>query len=256
MDIAQPRRAYAQALNRWADREGGIPSRRDFYLMADGNQIQGHKDAFAADSTSPMEPTCVNVYLSVLFISLLHSMQAGCSERLIVQEFKVCTQKLRKGILVQPSVATILQWQLTLMPSNGVFKDQILTAWVSFENFPASVPKVRFQDGVIHPLVDPSSKRFRTNELFPEWNVTIRVYTLLNAVFDAFVDVSARVKVAADQEAVNLIKQGSDVFAQRALRNLQAPPDPAERNEMNAPKRWGNQKERIAHILVALGPQS
>jgi ubiquitin-protein ligase len=183
-------------------------------------------------------------------------MQAGCSERLIVQEFKACTQKLRKGILVQPSVSTILQWQVTLMPTAGPFTDQILTAWVTFENFPASVPRITFQPGVIHPLIDPSSARFRTSEMFPEWNVAIRVHSLLNAVFDSFVDPSpGRPKAAADPDAAALLRQGADVFAQRALRSLPAPPDPAERNEMNVPRRWGNQKERVAHILVTLAAQ-
>jgi ubiquitin-protein ligase len=183
-------------------------------------------------------------------------MQAGCGERLIIQEFKACTQRLRKGILVQPSVSNIFQWQVTLMPHSGVFTHQILTCWILFENFPASIPRIRFQEGIIHPLIDPNTNRFNPSEMFSDWNFSNRVYTLLNFVYDSFIDISVpAVGGMPDPDAAALIRQSTEAFQQRALRSMPVPPDPAERNEFNVPKRWGKQKERVAHILAGVASQ-
>ncbi|OHS96475.1 Ubiquitin-conjugating enzyme family protein [Tritrichomonas foetus] len=181
-------------------------------------------------------------------------MQAGCSERLIIQEFRACTQRLRKGILVQPSITNINQWQVNFMPHEGFFKDQILTCMIVFENFPSAVPKVIFQPETLHPMIDPATNQFDCREMFSEWSVSMRVYNLINFVYDSFLDISIPVNQAVpDQEAAYLLKQGGPTFQSKATKILHAPPDPAERSELNVPKRWGNQKERVAHILVAIG---
>jgi ubiquitin-protein ligase len=182
-------------------------------------------------------------------------MQAGCGERLIIQEFKACTQRLRKGILVQPSISNIFQWQVTLMPHAGPFTHHILTCWILFENFPASIPKIQFQEGIIHPLIAPSTSRFNPSEMFSDWNFSNRVYTLLNFVYDSFVDISIPAGALPDQEAAALIRQSPEAFQIRALRALPQPPDPADRNDFNVPKRWGKQKERVAHILAGVVSQ-
>lgn len=182
-------------------------------------------------------------------------MQAKCSERLIIQEFNACTQRLRKGILVQPSVTNIFQWQINLMPSDGIYKDQILTCLILFDNFPAAVPKIIFQPGTIHPLIDPETHQFDSSEMFFEWNISNRVYTLINFVFDSFVNISIPTNgTVPDQNAANILKKqgGYQMFQKVAISQLQPAPDPTERSELNVPKRWGNQKERIAHILVAI----
>lgn len=184
-------------------------------------------------------------------------MQVGCSERLIIQEFKACTQHLRKGILVQPSVTNISQWQVNFMPTEGIFKDQILTCSIVFDNFPASVPKVIFQQGTFHPMIDPSTNQFDCSEMFSEWSVSNRVYTLINFVFDSFLKIIVPNNAAVpDKEAARLLKQpdGYNLFQKRALAQLNPPPDPAnEKSELNVPERWNSQKERVARILVAIG---
>lgn len=184
-------------------------------------------------------------------------MQAGCSERIILHDFKACTEHVRKGVLVQPVIADISQWQVTFMPKTGLFKDLILTCFIQFDNYPAAVPKVIFQQGIIHPLVDPITNRFDASEMFTEWNVSIRAYTLINYVFDSFLDITipSNPSTVPNPEAVQLLKKGNDVFMKAFLKNMPLPPDPSERNEINTPKRWGNQKERVAHILVALNSQ-
>lgn len=182
-------------------------------------------------------------------------MQAGCSERLIIQEFKACTQRLRKGILVQPSVTNIFQWQVNFMPTEGIFKDQILTCSIIFDNFPASVPKVIFQQGTIHPMIDPNTFQFDCSEMFSEWSVSNRVYTLINFVFDSFINIIIPSSSSVpDKDAANMFKQpdGYNIFQKRAISQLRPPPDPTEKSELNVPKRWNSHKERVAHILVAI----
>lgn len=183
-------------------------------------------------------------------------MQVGCSERLIIQEFKACTQHLRKGILIQPSVTNITQWQINFMPTDGIYKDQILTCSIVFENFPASVPKVIFQQGTLHPMINPSTHQFDCSEMFPEWSVSNRVYTLINFVFESFLNIASPSSTSVpDKEAARLLKQpdGYNLFQKRALEQLQPPPDPTEQSELNVPNRWNQQKEKVAHILVAIG---
>ena len=180
-------------------------------------------------------------------------MQAGCSERLILQDFKACTQHLRKGILVQPSVTNIFQWEVILMPSSGFFKDQILTCLVIFDNFPAQVPRVVFQSGILHPLIYPQNHVFDTSEMFKEWNVTNRVYTLLNYIYDSFLDISVPGgKEVPNQEAAALLRKGNEYFMRKAMESLPEPPHPTERSELNIPPRWNQQKERVARILATI----
>ena len=179
-------------------------------------------------------------------------MQAGSIERMIILEFKACTQRLRKGILVQPYIANIFQWQVTMMPQSGFFQDRILTCVILFKNFPVSVPKVIFQPGTMHPMIDPSTNQFDCSEMFSEWNVSVRVYTLINFIYDSFLEISIPSNLSVpDLESASLLKQGGNSFQKKALKSLHSPPDPAEKSELNIPKRWGNQKERIAHVLVA-----
>jgi ubiquitin-protein ligase len=125
-----------------------------------------------------------------------------------------------------------------------------------FDNFPAAVPKVIFQEGIIHPLIDPETNRFYAGDAFGEWNVSVRVWSLINYVYDCFVEISVVPNRSyPDNEAASLIRQGGDVaFQQKALTSLRSPPDPGDLTELNVPKRWGTQKERVAHILVGFGP--
>jgi ubiquitin-protein ligase len=155
---------------------------------------------------------------------------------------------------VQPSVTNIFQWQVTMFPHAGPFRDRILTFAIVFDNFPAALPKIIFQEGILHPLIDPSTNRFYAGNRFPEWNVGIRVFSLINHVYDCFMEINvAENKSYPDNEIANLVRQGGDAsFQMRALAALPDPPDPGEISEVNVPKRWGTQKERISHILVAI----
>lgn len=175
-------------------------------------------------------------------------MQAGCSERLVIKEFRACTDKVRKGVLVQPSLTDIFEWQVTFMPVEGPFADRIIAFFIVFENFPAAVPRVIFQKGFLHPLVNPSTSVFDCSEQFSEWNVQTRVYTLINFVCANLIDIPVPSK-PQDPEATALVRAGT--YRDRALRFLPDPPDPVA-SELNQPKRWGPQKERIAKILVAI----
>lgn len=178
-------------------------------------------------------------------------MQSGFSEQMISKEFQACTRHLRKGIIVQPSVTSVFRWQVTLMPRKGFFQDRILTCLLLFDNFPASVPKVVFQSETFHPMIDPYTNQFDCSKAFSEWNVSIRVYTLINYVFDSFVDVTVPENHSVpNQEAAKLLRQGGDAFRRKALKLLHEPLDPTEKNELNVPRHWSAQKERISNILI------
>ncbi|EAY22672.1 Ubiquitin-conjugating enzyme family protein [Trichomonas vaginalis G3] len=177
-------------------------------------------------------------------------MQSGASERLLLQDFRACLQQVRKGVLVQPSVANTFQWQVTMMPNNGIYKDQILTYLIIFDNFPASVPKIVFQPGIVHPLIYPQTRVFDTSEMFKEWNVSVRVYTLINYIYDSFIEILIPGnREVPNPEAASKMRRGGDAYAKKLIEQLPPPPSPTELSELNVPKNWNKQKERIAHIL-------
>lgn len=179
-------------------------------------------------------------------------MQAGLSERLIIQDFKACAKHLRKGILVNPSVSNVFQWQVTLMPNTGYFKDQLLTFAISFDNFPAEVPKIYFQPRVLHPMINPNTHIFDTSEMFKEWNVSNRAYTLINYIYDSFADISIpNHQNIPNPEAAALLRKNPELYAKKALEMLPPPPPPNESSEQNMPTRWNGQKERVARILAS-----
>jgi len=126
-------------------------------------------------------------------------MQAGCSERLVVREFHACTRKANSGVLVQPSLADIFEWQVAFMPAVGFFASRILTFRIRFDNFPAAVPLVVFPRGVVHPQIDPASGRFDCAARFGEWNVRTRVHALIDYVC------AALVAPVADPEAAFIV---------------------------------------------------
>ena len=55
-----------------------------------------------------------------------------------------------------------------------------------------------------------------------------------------------------NQEASKLLNQGDDAFMRKALKMLYEPLDTTEKNELNVPKQWNAQKERIANIIVVI----
>ena len=177
-------------------------------------------------------------------------MQVSGNAWLIAQEFKACIGHLREGILAQPSVSSISQWIITLMPQSGIFQDQILTCRISFENFPASVPRIVFQQGTLHPMICPDG-HFDCSEMFTDWSIDNHVYTLLNFVFDSFVNITIPNRVSVpNTEAALLLRKSKDAFRKKALKMLPDPPSPLELSEQNAPKMWTPQKERVAKILA------
>lgn len=177
-------------------------------------------------------------------------MQAGCSERLVVRQFHAAIQKLPKEILIQPCLTDILQWQVTFMPNSGPFSDRILTFFIIFENFPATVPKVIFQKGVLHPLINPASDTMDSSDRFTEWTSQSSVASLIEWVCEQFVNIPTQHKREwPNSEAASYVKQGT--YTRHALLKLPEPPEPSGM-EFNRPKKWAAQHERIAKILVAI----
>ena len=87
--------------------------------------------------------------------------------------------------------------------------------------------------------------------MFTDWSIDNHVYTLLNFVFDSFVNITIPNRVSVpNTEAALLLRKSKDAFRKKALKMLPDPPSPLELSEQNAPKMWTPQKERVAKILA------
>ena len=170
-------------------------------------------------------------------------------EKFLQLELASCHRNCNKGIIIQPSLRNNNQWQIYIFPSSGVFKSCILTFFVYFNNFPTEVPEVLFQSGVVHPYVDHSSFRYDTSPFFTEWNLQTRVYSLLNSIYESFIDIPKPKDGAANPEAVRYLEKGLNVYEKRALEELPKHDDPNNQNEINTPKRWNAQKEKLMKSL-------
>lgn len=171
-------------------------------------------------------------------------------EKLLQLELASCHRNCNKGIIIQPSLRNSSQWQIYIFPSSGVFKSCILTFFIYFNNFPAEVPEIIFQSGVVHPNVDHSSFKYDTTPFFTEWSLQTRVYTLLNSIYESFIDIP-KPKNAANPEAVRYLEKNLNVYEKKALEELPKHEDPNNQNEINTPKRWNVQKERLMKSLFS-----
>ena len=173
--------------------------------------------------------------------------------KLIQLELESCYTNCYKNILIQPSIRNLKQWQVYLFPTSGVFKSFTLTFYISFDNYPRSPPLVTFQSGLIHPYIDPSSK-FDVKLLFNGWNPQIRVYSVLNSIYDSFIEVPIPQGNCPNMEAVKYLKQGTEAYSKKALDQL--PKIKIDDNrELNEPKKWNPFKEKLVISLYQTKPQ-
>lgn len=172
-------------------------------------------------------------------------------EKFLQLELSSCHRNCNKGIIIQPSLRNFSQWQVYIFPSEGVFKSCILTFFIYFNNFPSNVPEVIFQSGVFHPYVDHSTFRFDTSPFFTEWNVQTRVYLLLNSIYDSFIDIPKPQGNSANLEAVRYLQKSLNAYEKRALEELPKHEEPNNQNEINTPKRWNAQKEKLMNSLFS-----
>jgi ubiquitin-protein ligase len=133
-----------------------------------------------------------------------------------------------------------------LMPWEGVFKSCALLFRIDFEDYPNAIPKITFQSGVLHPYVSnsPSGSNFDVHALVPEWSLGTRVYSLLNAILDCFIEIPVPQK-AFNPDAVRYFKEGPDVFAKKALEMLPSTDKIAAESEFDLPKGWTRQREQL-----------
>ena len=180
-------------------------------------------------------------------------MQAGNSERLIIQKYKECIESgnLSKGIIIQPSVQDVFLWQIVFMPPTGFYQDLILTGVVEFLNYPATAPRVRFVQGLIHPCID-SDGIFDCGDQFRSWDASSSVCTLLNYIFESFVNtqIPTNPSQIKNSDAANLIKRYPELYYREVVSRLKDPPDLSKR--INMPKDWNEPKESIAQILLSM----
>lgn len=170
-------------------------------------------------------------------------------EKFLQLELASCHRNCNKGVIIQPSLRNNSQWQVYIFPSTGIFKSCILTFFIYFNNFPSEVPEIVFQSGVFHPYVDHSTFRFDTTPFFTEWNLQTRVYSLLNSIYESFIDIPKPKEGAANLEAVRYLEKGLNVYEKRALEELPKHEEPNSQGEVNIPKRWNVQKENLMKSL-------
>lgn len=173
----------------------------------------------------------------------------------ISNELELCFKNCYKSILIQPSLRTLNQWQVYLFPKSGVFKSTILTFFIYFKNFPAQAPQVDFQTGVFHPHIDFSTSKCDVASIIGEWNSQIKVYTLLNRIYDTFVDLTPLINGQQQQfynmEAAKLLKNGLEIYSKKALELLPKNDELIENKELNTPKRWNQMKEKLVLSLCS-----
>lgn len=172
----------------------------------------------------------------------------------ISNELDLCISNCYKSILVQPSLRTMKQWQVYLFPTTGIFKSVSITFFIYFEDFPNRPPQVHFQTGVFHPNVDVSSLKYDTNAVIGEWNSQMRVYTLLNSIYDSFIDFTPMINGQQqfyNNEAAKLLKSRFEIYSKKALEIFPKNNDLTENNELNTPKGWNKKKEKIMLSLCS-----
>jgi ubiquitin-protein ligase len=177
-------------------------------------------------------------------------------DQLIQTELAACHRHCNKGIVIQPSLRSLTTWQVYLMPSAGPFRSAILAFAIYFKNYPNAVPQIDFQTGVFHPLINYSSSsdtNFDAQALFPEWSAQTRVYSLFNAIYEAFVNPPTPAR-CANPDAAKLLKQDKEQYGRRAREALPAfDPATVEQRELNSPKKWTAQRESLVAVLAARG---
>jgi ubiquitin-protein ligase len=169
-------------------------------------------------------------------------------DQLLRLELSACHRNCPKAIIIQPSLRTFSHWQVYLMPTKGFFKTAILTFAINFTNFPKAIPQVTFQTGVFHPLINyATTASFDLPSLIPDWSVQTHVFTVLTAIYEAFLDIPIPAR-PANPEAAALLTKDREGYAKRALEML-APRDGYLGNdEHDKPHSWNQAKEQMLNV--------
>jgi ubiquitin-protein ligase len=174
-------------------------------------------------------------------------------DQLLRLEISACHRNCPKTIIIQPSLRTFSQWQVYLMPTKGFFKSAILTFAIYFNNYPKAIPQVTFQTGVFHPLIshNSSSPNFDLAALVPDWNVQIRVFTILNAIYEAFIDIPVPPR-PANPEAAALLRSDREAYARKVLELLPRRDGYTGNDELDKPVSWTQGKEQMLNTRAAV----
>ena len=166
------------------------------------------------------------------------------------KEYESSISQLREGIMITPSAKSSLLWQGFLFPDAGPFKGRILPFYVMFEGFPNSVPQIIFPTYVFHPYVDMGSGRYDTSEMYTKWNTNCRVYTLINYVYDSFIEISVPTNgTIFNPDAARLLKQSQSLFQRKAVESLPQSIQLKDFRDINYPDKWTIQKERLLSFI-------
>lgn len=175
----------------------------------------------------------------------------GVVQKLLIQDFKACIKNLKSGIIVQPYISDVYKWNVTMLPTTGVYRELVIQFDIHFENFPGSVPKIIFLNSVVHPLINPSNKQFDCSDSFTEWNTKMRVYELINYIYDSFVEFNTKSnRRYPDQKACNLYNSNQEEY--RSLLVEHAKISELNTDNLHKPREWSPEEEKMALALVGL----
>ena len=159
-------------------------------------------------------------------------MQSVLANQSLKLEFETCTKMLSSNFLIQPYLGDYKMWQIVVFISSGSYSGIPLIFNVLFEDFPNKVPIIIFQTGVSHPLIDHGTFRLDTSQFCSEWSQNMRVFSLLNYVYE----------VIGGYTSSKIDKDKKESFIKNVINHVS---DVSERNEMCIPKKWNNQKEKL-----------
>ena len=168
-------------------------------------------------------------------------------EKLLNNEYKECLNNLKPEIIILPSSKKINIWKIIFLPLQGIFSDQIISCYILFEEFPLKIPKILFNFGLFHPLIDPETFKFDPSIKFKEWNINIKVFSLINFIYDSLIDIPFSSNFDFPNKEANYLKfKDMELFKKKALLSIN---EQKEDKDFDIPNHWDEYKEKITLIL-------
>ncbi|KAJ8920777.1 hypothetical protein NQ315_004918 [Exocentrus adspersus] len=160
-------------------------------------------------------------------------------EYLILAEYKMVYSENIQGIYVIPSKESSLRWFGVIFVRSGPYEDGIFRFNILLDDdFPDSEhPKVAFQSGMFHPVIDPISNELSLASAFPKWDKNEQhLWQVLKYIQWIFYNMEASVAHAVNQEAAELYRTNQNNFIAKARETVNFSRDhlydePAEKDE-------------------------
>lgn len=144
-------------------------------------------------------------------------------EYIILAEYKMVISENIKGIYVIPSKDKSLEWFGVIFVRSGLYEDGVFRFNITLpDTFPdGEHPKVIFQSGVYHPVINENTNELYLLNGFPVWNKSEHhIWQVLKYIHWIFYYFEASISHAIDQEAAKLFKEDGEAFKRKAKQNV------------------------------------